>query len=99
MRGSAGIGVVHAALPGSDPQAVATAVGELRRRSLGWGGDVVVLDAPAPVKRAVDLWGPVRGLELMQRVKDQFDPTHRLSPGRFAGGTLLPQELVSKSPT
>jgi glycolate oxidase FAD binding subunit len=85
-RGSAGVGVVHAVLPASDPTAVAAAVTELRRRALRWGGDVVVLDAPAPVKRAVDVWGPVRGLELMQRVKDQFDPTHRLSPGRFVGG-------------
>lgn len=86
VRGSAGVGVVHAVLPGIDPAAVADAVSELRRRSLRWGGDVVVLDAPAPVKRAVDVWGPVRGLELMQRVKDQFDPSHRLAPGRFVGG-------------
>ena len=47
---------------------------------------MVVLDAPAAVKKALDVWGPVRGLDLMRRVKDQFDPTHRLAPGRFVGG-------------
>jgi len=38
------------------------------------------------VKAAVDVWGPVRGLDLMRRVKDQFDPHRVLSPGRFVGG-------------
>jgi glycolate oxidase FAD binding subunit len=46
---------------------------------------VVVLDAPAEVKAALDVWGPVRGLDLMRRVKDQFDPHRTLSPGRFVG--------------
>jgi glycolate oxidase FAD binding subunit len=86
VRGSAGVGLLHAALPGDDPAAVSAAVDELRRRAHAWGGDVVVLDAPGPVKRAVDVWGPVRGLDLMRRVKDQFDPTSRLAPGRFVSG-------------
>jgi glycolate oxidase FAD binding subunit len=47
---------------------------------------VVVLRAPAGVRAAVDLWGPVPGLGLMRSVKDQFDPEHRMAPGRFAGG-------------
>jgi len=28
----------------------------------------------------------VTGLPLMRAVKDQFDPGHRMAPGRFAGG-------------
>jgi glycolate oxidase FAD binding subunit len=86
VRGSAGVGLLHASLPGDDVDAVARALDQLRRDASHWGGDVVVLDAPAPVKQAVDVWGPVRGLDLMQRVKDQFDPGHRLAPGRFVGG-------------
>ncbi len=46
----------------------------------------VVLRAPAAVRDAVEMWGPVPSLDLMRRVKDQFDPEHRMAPGRFAGG-------------
>jgi glycolate oxidase FAD binding subunit len=47
---------------------------------------VVVLDAQDPVRDGVDMWGPVPSLALMHAVKDQFDPEHRMAPGRFAGG-------------
>ena len=46
----------------------------------------VVVHAPPAVRELADLWGPVPGLPLMRAVKDQFDPGHRMAPGRFAGG-------------
>ena len=46
----------------------------------------VVLHAPSAVRELADMWGPVPGLSLMRAVKDQFDPGHRMAPGRFAGG-------------
>jgi glycolate dehydrogenase FAD-binding subunit len=46
----------------------------------------VVLYAPPDVTGQLDLWGPVPSLGLMRAVKDQFDPGHRMAPGRFAGG-------------
>ena len=46
----------------------------------------VVVHAQPQVRDLVDLWGPVPGLALMRAVKDQFDPGHRMAPGRFAGG-------------
>ncbi len=49
-------------------------------------GSAVVLHAPAEVRAAVDLWGPVPGLGLMRAIKDQFDPQHMMAPGRFTGG-------------
>ncbi len=64
----------------------ADVVARLRAAAPSFGGAVVVLEAPAEVQAAVDVWGPVRGLDLMRRVKDQFDPTRVLSPGRFVGG-------------
>ena len=36
--------------------------------------------------RVSDQYGPVPGLDLMRRLKDEMDPDHRLSPGRFVGG-------------
>jgi len=49
-------------------------------------GSAVVLHAPAAVRATVDVWGPVPALGLMRAVKNQFDPEHRMAPGRFAGG-------------
>lgn len=87
LRGSAGTGVAYAAIAAGTPvEAVTEAVRRIRAACARQGGTVVVVDAPAAVKQAVDLWGPVSGLDLMRRVKDQFDPDHRLSPGRFVGG-------------
>jgi glycolate oxidase FAD binding subunit len=65
---------------------VATLVEGLRAAAAPYDGTVTVLTAPAAVRDAVDVWGPVPGLELMRRLKDEMDPQHRLSPGRFVGG-------------
>ena len=87
VRGSAGAGVLYGALPaGTDPATVTRVVQGLRATCRGHGGAVVIVDGPAAVKQATDLWGPVAAIDLMRRVKDQFDPQHRLSPGRFVGG-------------
>jgi glycolate oxidase FAD binding subunit len=49
-------------------------------------GSAMVVHAPEAVRAVVDMWGPVPALALMRAVKDQFDPGHRMAPGRFAGG-------------
>ena len=87
LRGSGGAGVLYGALPAdAHPVAVGSVVGRLRAECTALGGATVVLDAPAEVKTVVDTWGPVPALELMRRVKEQFDPERRLAPGRFVGG-------------
>jgi glycolate oxidase FAD binding subunit len=87
LRGSAGAGVLYGALPAdAGPSAVGSVVGRLRAVCSALGGALVILDAPAEVKAAIDTWGPVPALDLMRRVKQQFDPERRLAPGRFVGG-------------
>lgn len=87
VRGSAGSGVAYACLPpGTPAEQARTALDRIRATCTSLGGSAVVVDAPAGVKAALDVWGPVPALDLMRRVKDQFDPDHRLAPGRFVGG-------------
>jgi glycolate oxidase FAD binding subunit len=98
VAGSAASGVLHASVrPDAPPGAVAAFLAGLREAlgresgvAPGEGpparGSAVVLHAPDDVRELVDLWGPVPGLDLMRAVKDQFDPGHLMSPGRFAGG-------------
>ncbi len=62
------------------------AIDAARTTLMARGGTCVVLTAPAVIREQVDMWGPVGGLELMRSVKDRFDPSGRLSPGRFVGG-------------
>ena len=92
VSGAAAAGVLELSLPADAPaESVAELVAELRAEvAAGDGemptGSVVVLTAPAEVRAAADMWGPVPSPGLMRAVKDQFDPGHRMAPGRFAGG-------------
>jgi glycolate oxidase FAD binding subunit len=86
VRGSAGLGVVHAALPGDTPPDRAVAILDaVRGVLLARAGSCVVVSAPGPVRDAVDMWGPVATQDVLRRVKSRFDPDARLAPGRFFG--------------
>ena len=80
VRGSAGTGVLYAAVHDISE------VELLRAMCVRAGGHATVLTAPDDVRDILDMWGPVPGLALMRRIKDQFDPDHRFAPGRFVGG-------------
>ncbi|MBM6402693.1 FAD-binding oxidoreductase [Phycicoccus sp. CSK15P-2] len=86
VRGSAGSGVLYAALPVTAAGGVVAAVDRLRATCVARGGSAVVLQAPPDVERSCDPWGPVPALDLMRRVKERFDPDRRMAPGRFVGG-------------
>jgi glycolate oxidase FAD binding subunit len=94
VSGPAGAGALYACLdPDASDEAAARFVAVLRGR-LGAPagatprGSVVVLAAPPPVLAAAGAGGSMPGAALMRAVKDQFDPDHRMFPGRsaFAGG-------------
>ncbi|MDQ2790775.1 MAG: FAD-binding oxidoreductase [Pseudonocardiales bacterium] len=84
LRGSAGAGVLVAGLDDSDR--LGSELAQLREITHRHGGSTVLRCAPAHRRAGLDVWGPVPALALMRRLKDQFDPEHRLSPGRFVGG-------------
>ncbi len=84
LRGSAGAGVFVAGL--TDGDRLATELSALRTIAARHGGGAVLRCAPPHRKTGLDVWGLVSALELMRRLKNQFDPEHRLSPGRFVGG-------------
>ena len=92
ITGSAGAGVLYACL---DPSAGQDAAGQfvtgLRERlaplnARGPRTSVVALTGPPEVLAGAAAYGAVPGAALMHAVKDQFDPDHRMFPGRLAAG-------------
>ena len=85
VRGSVANGVLYAGFPVEAPE-VATAIVDDLRAAVP-EGSVVVQGGPTRLRAEMDVWGPVgNALDLMRRVKHQFDPAGILNPGRFVGG-------------
>ena len=52
----------------------------------GYGGFLSVLQAPSVLKENLDVWGyGGNALDMMRKIKSQFDGGNVLSPGRFLG--------------
>ena len=98
IAGSAGAGVLY--LRADGPAAAVAGFARALRDGLardqggaagGERGAVVVLAAPSAVREELaargGMNGAVPGLALMRAVKDQFDPGHRMAPGRFPEGS------------
>jgi len=86
VYGSAGAGVLYLEFP-PGVAGVSSFTGALRAALDHERGGVVVLAAPAAVRAELaghgGMAGRVPSLGLMRAVKDQFDPGHRMAPGRF----------------
>lgn len=82
IRSHAGSGVIWVGYDDGDLGPVT----RLRRAVAELDGQVTVVEAPAEAKQGFDVWGPVRGIDVMRRIKEQFDPERRMAPGRFIGG-------------
>ena len=62
------------------------AIREFRRAAQRHGGTAVVEICPPSVKMRLDVWGEEPGsMEIMRRLKEQFDPQRLLNRGRFLG--------------
>ncbi|MQG14774.1 MAG: FAD-binding protein, partial [SAR202 cluster bacterium] len=68
-------------------QPILDAVNQVRQVAHRYGGSAVVEQCPLPVKRQIDIWGDSPdSLAVMRGIKDRFDPSGILNPGRFLGG-------------
>jgi glycolate oxidase FAD binding subunit len=93
IGGSAVVGVLDVKVPAATPAAaVARFVAALRAELGGLSQPgtatpavrAVVVYAPDDVRDLTDAHGPVPSLALLRAVKDEFDPEHRMAPGRLA---------------
>jgi glycolate oxidase FAD binding subunit len=93
IGGSAGARVLDVTVTAESPAgAVARFVATLRAELGGLNvagtaaaaARAVVVYAPDEVRDLTDTHGPVPSLALIQAVKDEFDPEHRMAPGRLA---------------
>ncbi len=79
-------GVGWLRLEGPDAQLLAAAT-SLRKTAEAAFGSLVVLHCRTGVKQQLDPWGSAGdALNVMARIKTQFDPSGTLNPGRFVGG-------------
>ncbi len=83
----AGSGVGWLRCPDAQPADSQTVIQTVRSHCNTHGGYLSLLEAPAAVKQALDIWGySGNALEVMRSIKTQFDPHNLLNPGRFVGG-------------
>jgi glycolate oxidase FAD binding subunit len=86
LVGRAGLGICWVRLPAEEVDGGVGAVEDLRWTLAPL--PCVVLDAPREVRDKVNVWGSTDGpdVELMRRVKANFDPAGVCNPGVFLGG-------------
>jgi glycolate oxidase FAD binding subunit len=93
IEGSAVAGILDVKVPAETPAAavarfVVALRAELRRLTQPATAvrpvRAVVVYAPDAVRELTDAHGPVPALALLRAVKDEFDPEHRMAPGRLA---------------
>ena len=74
-------------LGAADPEEAATRLRGIQAAAAALGGGAIVERCPDDVKAHIDVWGAeTSGMQIMRRLKRQFDPQNILNPGRFVGG-------------
>ncbi|MGB2696166.1 MAG: hypothetical protein WBD55_13400, partial [Dehalococcoidia bacterium] len=81
------VGFVQLSAHSTDAGCLVDFVRNLRLKTIRAGGSLILTSAPVAVKQAIDVWGePGSSLDLMKQLKQQFDPSATLNPGRYVGG-------------
>ncbi len=71
----------------ADAEEVAAGLRAIQSTAASLGGSAIIERCPANVKAHIDVWGEQpSGMQIMRRLKRQFDPRNILNPGRFVGG-------------
>ena len=73
---------------GGDAPTIVADLGAVRRAAASLGGSAVLVACPTDIKASTDVWEGAAGareLEIMRRIKGNFDPSGILNPGRFVG--------------
>ena len=88
VAGSAALGALRARIDGVDVGALARGIERLRELVADVDGGVMIERGPRALREAIDPWGsvPPPALAVMRGIKEAFDPTGVLNPGRFVGG-------------
>ena len=85
LAASPGLGAVVARLDfGSEGSS--SLLAEVQGVLLGLADTATILTAPPSWKHGIDVWGRLpEGFDVMQSLREQFDPQRTINPGRFAG--------------
>ncbi len=92
LTSSTGLGIIHAnsglgRLRLDSATVTPQTIKELRRHCESQQGFLTILEAPVALKQQLDVWGySGNALDMMRRIKQQFDPKNILNPHRFVGG-------------
>ncbi|MDE2785663.1 MAG: FAD-binding oxidoreductase [Chloroflexota bacterium] len=71
----------------ADPDELAAGLRRIQSAAADLGGGAIVERCPDDAKARIDVWGAEpSGMQIMRRLKRQFDPQNLLNPGRFVGG-------------
>lgn len=85
FHASSGLGLLSVAAEDATLMAL---IPKLRSYCEATGGYLTILEAPIVLKQKIEVWGVAEGptLTAMRQLKQQFDPSAILNPGRFVGG-------------
>ena len=92
LAAHAGSGILYTAiLAGQDletkKESLVGKIKQLTDRAVEHDGNLVVEKAPLSVKRKISVWGQMKdGFHLARGLKEKFDPTGIINPGRYIGG-------------